>query len=258
MTRRDRTVLLVVVTAALIGAFWFLVMSPTRKDASALDKKIAAQQQRLTAAETQVSAAQSAKRGYESDYAAVAELGQAVPADDDVASMIYQLDRAARGARIDFRSFKLTATGQASTAAAEPAADAGGAQTIGQLPPGAAVGAAGFPTMPFDFNFDGSFFRMQKFLARVARLTRVRDGGIDVNGRLLTIDRIQISASRKGFPKVRAEISATAFVVPSDEGLTGGATVEGPATGAASDENAADKGAATASASAGLTTGGSR
>ncbi len=57
---------------------------------------------------------------------------------------------------------------------------------------------------------------------------------------------------------MRAEISATAFVVPKHEGATGGATVEGPSASAASGEKSDDKGAPTASASAGLTTGGSR
>ena len=59
-----------------------------------------------------------------------------------------------------------------------------------QLPPGAAVGAAGFPALPFSFSFDGSFFEMKKFLASVDRLTRVNDNDIDVRGRLITIDRI--------------------------------------------------------------------
>ena len=38
------------------------------------------------------------------------------------------------------------------------------------LPPGATVGAAGFPTMPFTFVFNGRFFDMETFLARVNRL----------------------------------------------------------------------------------------
>ena len=249
MTRRDRNVLLVVAIAAVIGAFWFLVMAPTRKDSSDLDKKIAQQQQRLTDAESRVATAQKAKRGYQADYAAVAELGQAVPADDDVASMVYQLDKAAKGKHIDFRSVKLVTTSTGTSASAS---------TGTKLPPGAAVGDAGFPTMPFTFNFDGSFFDMQKFLVSVNRLTRLRGDDIAVRGRLLTIDHIVVGASRKGFPKVHAEVTATAFVVPPDEGLTNGATPSGPATTTASTPAPSDGGAPTASASAALTTGGSR
>ena len=166
MTRRDRNVLFVVGLAAIIGAFWFLVLSPTRKDSSDLDKQIVTQQQRLTDAEAKLATAQKAKAGYQADYAAVAELGQAVPADDDIASMVYQLDKTAKsGHRLPLGEarhdrFERLERGDASTV---------------QLPPGAAVGAAGFPSLPFSFSFDGSFFEMKKFLASVDRLTRVND-----------------------------------------------------------------------------------
>ena len=115
MTRRDRNVLFVVGLAAIIGAFWFLVLSPTRKDSSDLDKQIATQQQRLTDAEAKLATAQKAKAGYQADYAAVAELGQAVPADDDIASMVYQLDKTAKSRHIDFRSVKLVTTGSSAS-----------------------------------------------------------------------------------------------------------------------------------------------
>ena len=250
MTRRDRNVLFAVGLAAIIGAFWFLVLSPTRKDSSDLDKQIATQQQRLTDAESKLATAQKAKAGYQSDYAAVAELGQAVPADDDIASMVYQLDKTANSRHIDFRSVKLVTTGASSS---------GDASAV-QLPPGATVGAAGFPSLPFSFSFDGSFFEMKKFLASVDRLTRVNNKDIDVRGRLITIDRIVLGASRDGFPKVHADITATAFVVPPDEGLTGGATPAGPASTstAASTTPPADGAPSTAPATAALTTGGSR
>ena len=81
-----------------------------------------------------------------------------------------------------------------------------------------------------------------------------------MRGRLITIDRIVLGASRDGFPKVHADITATAFVVPPDEGLTGGATPAGPASTstAASTTPPADGAPSTAPATAALTTGGSR
>jgi hypothetical protein len=35
------------------------------------------------------------------------------------------------------------------------------------LPPGAVVGSAGLPTMPFDLKFEGSFFHMSDFFGQV-------------------------------------------------------------------------------------------
>jgi hypothetical protein len=97
------------------------------------------------------------------------------------------------------------------------------------LPPGATVGPAGFPTMPFAFDFQGSFFDMQKFLNSVNSLTTVKGDTIDVKGRLLTVDGVTLKAGPKGFPQVSATINATAYLLPADEGLMAGATTTGPA-----------------------------
>jgi hypothetical protein len=99
------------------------------------------------------------------------------------------------------------------------------------LPPGATVGAAGFPTMPFSFNFNGSFFHMQRFLKAVNGLTDVNGKSIKVSGRLLTVDGVALKASAKGFPNVDATVAVTAYLLPADEGLTPGAAAPSAGTG---------------------------
>jgi hypothetical protein len=85
--------------------------------------------------------------------------------------------------------------------------------------------------MPFTFEFDGSFFDMERFFTGVQGFASVTGAdNVAVHGRLLTVDAFSLTASRYGFPKVKASISATAYLVPQDEGLTGGATAAGPAT----------------------------
>jgi hypothetical protein len=247
MTRRDRNVLLVVAAVALIVGFWFVVLAPTRKESSDLDNKIAKQEQRLATAQAKLATAQKAKSGYAADYAAVARLGQAVPADDDVASLVYQVDKAA-GRKINFSSIKLK-TGGGAAPSGDPAA-AGAA-----LPPGAAVGSAGFPTMPFTFSFAGGFNDVQRLLERFNRLTTVSDDRIDVRGRLLTVDRVTLGAAADGFPALTMEVDATAYLVPKDEGLTDGATPAGPANSTTVNDKPPAGGVPT---SAALTTGASR
>ncbi len=281
MTRRDRTVALVVAMAALIGAFWFLALAPTRKESSGLDKKIATEQQRLTSAQAMVDLAEKARRGYQGDYAAVARLGQAVPADDDVASLVYQIDKAA-GSRINFSTIKLKAGGVTAPAplppppaagedasgdkgvkgdakgdaAADPAA--AGAGVASALPPGAAVGPAGFPTMPFTFAFAGQFFDIQSLLEKLNRLTTVGGSSIDVRGRLLTVDRVELTAAANGFPALTMQVDATAYLVPKEEGLTNGATPAGPGNTTTVNDKPPAGGVPTSSGSAALITGASR
>jgi hypothetical protein len=133
VTGRDRIVALVVAAVALLGGFYFLAVSPKRGEAKAVDVKIAAVQKRLAAARVSVAQAQQAKRDYDSDYATVARLGKAVPLDDNMPSLIYQLQSASRNAKVDFRSLKLEANGTAPApaAAATPAAGAAGATASG-------------------------------------------------------------------------------------------------------------------------------
>jgi hypothetical protein len=273
VTARDRTVVMVIGAVALLAAFWFLALSPKRKDATALSAKIVQAQQRLDTAKQQAAAATAARERYDVDYATVAKLGKAVPADDDVASLVYQLAHVSTGTHIDFRSMKLSTSGSTTPAAAPAAAQAAAlssAQGQGSgsgssssttststtssatpsssaatapstgvpatqsaaagLPPGSTVGDAGFPTMPFEFVFDGSFFDMEHFFTGVQRFAAIGDdSNLSVRGRLLTVDAFSLTASRSGFPKVKASINATAYLVPQDEGLTGGATPQGPA-----------------------------
>ncbi len=247
MTARDRTVLIVVGLVALLGGFWFLAISPKRKEASDVAAQVATAQSRLDTAQASAASADAARQRYSSDYATVARLGKAVPVDDDMPSLVYQLSHTAKVNHVDFRAIKLTSGGggaPAPTGVAAAVASANGntsasgttpaATVTPALPPGAVVGTAGFPTMPFSFDFTGSFFHMQRFLKAIDGLTAVQGKSINVKGRLLTVDGVGLKAGVKGFPDVDATVAVTAYLLPADEGLTAGATPATPATGTAS------------------------
>lgn len=247
MTARDRIVLIVVGIAALLGGFYFLAISPKRKEASDVAAQVASAQTRLDTAQASASSADAARKQYSSDYATVARLGKAVPVDDDMPSLVYQLSHTAKVNHVDFRAIKLTSTGGGTAApvgAAAAVASANGntsatgstpaATVTPALPPGATVGTAGFPTMPFSFNFTGSFVNMQRFLKAIDGFTAVKGKSINVKGRLLTVDGVGLKAGVKGFPDVDATVAVTAYLLPADEGLTAGASPATPATGTAS------------------------
>ena len=111
--------------------------------------------------------------------------------------------------------------------------------------------------MPFTFVFDGSFFGMEHFFTGVQGFAALgSNDDLSVRGRLLTIDGFSLTASTDGFPKVKASINATAYLVPDGEGLTGGATAQGPAAAPAS--TTAPSGSPAAPAAATSITGGAR
>ena len=257
MSARDRILLSVVVALAALAGFWFLVLAPKRDEVAAADARLAAEQQRLDRSRALLANAQSAKRRYAADYAEVIRLAKAVPGDDDTASLLYQLQSIANGARVHFDSMKLTAAGPAGTPASALASGAAtpgttGASTAGTsgaatsatggaaagaaaapatqvaaaaLPPGAVVGTAGLATMPFSFVFEGRYLDMQRFLADVDRFVAVHGSRIDVRGRLLTVGGLALTTSPDQHGLVKASISATAYVAPADR--TAGASATG-------------------------------
>lgn len=249
MSAQTRTVLGVVAIVAVIAGFWFLLLAPKRADISAANDQIAQAESRRDAAHATAAQAERSRERYASDYATVARLGKAVPADDDVASLVYQLESIARANKIDFRAVKLTGT----AAAAPPEAPAGtgpadgdddkkdadptdptaaaavAAPVVAQPPPGAVVGSAGLLTVPFTLTFDGDYMKLQRLMRAVDALARHDKKKITVQGRLLTIDGFALAASASGFPKLKATVSATAYIVPESQSTAAAATPQGPA-----------------------------
>jgi hypothetical protein len=267
MTTRDRLVIVGVLLAAALAGFWFLALAPKRKEATDLQAQIATQTQQLTSAQAQAAAARQAKARYNDDYAAVAKLGKAVPKSDALPSLVYQLQSVAHSARIDFTSLKISGgggQGPAPAAAAAPAASAasGGANpsasasggssatpapatqaAAATLPPGATVGSAGFPTMPFSFVFSGTFFDMERFFGDIQKFVRVNGKQVDADGRLLSVDGFGLVAGPGGFPNVKANVVATAYLrTPADD------TTSTAGTGAAAPAAAGSTGTSTGGA----------
>jgi Type II secretion system (T2SS), protein M len=233
MTARDRTLMGVVLAVLLAAGAWFLLLAPQHRQAAQLSDDVASQRQALTQAQADAAAGLAAKRDYGHAYTTVARLGAAVPEDDNVPSLLLQVERAAEASHIDFRELK---GGQQSGAPAPPppapvpatpGAPATQATTA-TLPPGAAVGAAGFPTMPFSFTFTGDFFHMSAFVGRLERFLVVRNSRLSVSGRFMTIDGIALTAAPQGFPRIQANVVATTYLLPASQGLTNGATATGP------------------------------
>lgn len=225
MSRRNGILLSLLVVLAVGYGFYTYGLKPRQQEAAQLRESVAQQQQRLGAAQALIGANTAAKARYRQAYATVVRLGKAVPTDDDVRSLIVQLDAAATRSGVAFQSVDVS-----SASGGAAAAPVGGAAT-GQLPPGATVGAAGFPVMPFQFTFSGKFFQLGSFFTRLERFVRTSDRRLRVSGRLLTIDSLKLEPDATGFPNVVATVDATAYLVPTAEGATGGATAAGP-TGA--------------------------
>ncbi|HEV2943767.1 MAG TPA: type II secretion system protein GspM [Solirubrobacteraceae bacterium] len=228
MTGRDRIVLIVLASLAVLAAVWLLAVSPERKRATELATKVSTAQAQLTTAESEVASARGAQARYTAEYASVVSLGKAVPPSQEVSSLIYQLDQASNQKQVEFNSIT-----SGSGAGASPASAAAA---------GAAL--AGFTQMPFTFVFNGSFLDLYHLFQQLNHYTlRTASGGLEVSGRLLTIQSLKLApdtvaaqgtgkAGGKSAEQLTGTITAAAYVLPASQGLTGGATPASPVGGA--------------------------
>lgn len=219
MTRQDRIVVMVVVAAALAAASWFLLIRPEREKAAELAAQVEQAQLAADDAAGAVATAVAAQRGYREDYAALVQLGKAVPTDDDIASFVYQLDAAAEQTGVDFRAVSVTDTGQAegaqpSQSGQDKESGGGGGTTL----PGQVT------AVPVTLSFEGGFFEMTRFLRKIERYTVVAGDDIDVRGRLVSVESINMTTATEGFPNVKAEVTANLYRAPLpsvEEGAAG-------------------------------------
>jgi hypothetical protein len=229
MTNRDRLVLIGVVSLAVLAAAWLLVVSPERKKAASLKAEVSSASAQLATAEGKVASARADQARYATAYAAIVRLGKAVPAGQELPSLMYQLAQASDRKDVDFASITTgtsTAGGSSSSASAA-------------VTP---VSSAGFTQMPFTFVFNGTFDDLYRLFQQLNGYTmRTTAGGVRVSGRLLTIQSTKLApeassagASAKGSSgRLTGTISATAYVLPAGQGLTGGATPTSPTGGSA-------------------------
>jgi Tfp pilus assembly protein PilO len=261
MRTPNRWFLLALPVVALLGAFWFLVLSPKREEAAKLGDQVAQLQSEVAEQQQLAAAAEEARERFPTNYRRLVVLGKAVPEDSDTSSLLLQLDHLAAKSGVDFRAIALgeaASTTAAPTPAPAPATPATAAEQSEQqvasaetgtsapaapteaaastLPLGASVGEAGLAVMPYELRFEGNFFSIAKFVSRLNRMVSLgRDGSPTVFGRLLTIDGFELSTPDETDPtagssgaSLEASFAVTTYVTPPEEGLTAGATPEGP------------------------------
>lgn len=227
MSLRDRIVVMVLAVLALAAGGYLMLVKPERKEASRYAAEVTTAESQLSSAQSKLADAQQAQSQYASAYASVVNLGKAVPASQEVASLVYELEQVSNQHNVQFNSIASSDTGTSSSSAA-PAPTAGAASAA----------SAGFTEMPFTFVFDGGFFELERLFRGLTSFTTHGSGNsLEVSGRLLSIQSVKLApessdgAKPGSTPKLSGTVTATAYVLPAGQSLTGGATATSP-TGA--------------------------
>lgn len=253
MTRTNKILLTVAAFGVAVAAFWFLVLSPKREEITTLDSSIATKQAELGQSQQMLSTYEAARGSYKKNYATLARLGKAVPADDDVRSLLVQIETTADGTGVDFGQIELgsnLAGADAPTATEEDATPEGELATApGTVP----VAGGALSAMPFNFAFDGGFFDLSTFFARLEHFVTVNNQRLDATGRLLRIETVSIAPSTAGFPAMQARVGAATYVVPPVEPVTAAAAPSTSQNASTTPSTPSSPGNSTTTATAGAT-----
>lgn len=239
MSSSNRVIVAMLAVVALAVAFWMLLLSPKKEEVAKLDKQVAKQEELLSAHQAEAQRGLVAEKAFPGEYQQLVVLGKAAPADDDTASLLVQLNRIADASKVRFETFELkAASGETEAPEAVAAPVPGEAEAAppsptevaaSTMPLGASIGPAGLAVMPYTLTFKGSFFHVADFIHGLDRLVKTKNSEVDVTGRLITINGFNLTEdSNKGFPHLEAEFTVTTFLVPPEQGVTGGATPTSP------------------------------
>jgi Tfp pilus assembly protein PilO len=187
LTDRDKKIMLLLIPIVVVGAYWFLLMSPKREQASEADAALVAQESRRDLAQTRVAALSGDRSDFEADYAELVRLGKAVPTSVDMPTVLVQLEAAAAGTDIDFKRIAADEREAAAVPAATPGtgdgsapADAGG--TPAASGPGTASESAGNAVNDANANSGAAAEQSGVAPSDTQTSTPANDGSLPVGG----------------------------------------------------------------------------
>ena len=111
--------------------------------------------------------------------------------------------------------------GSSSSSSSSPSSSSSAPAAPAQLPPGAAVGAAGLPTEQFTFTLAGNFFHLANFFNRLQNFVVSRDNSLLISGRLMTINAINLAPGPERLPADQRQRIGDHLHRPADRGPAG-------------------------------------
>jgi hypothetical protein len=169
------------VTILIALAGWFLLISPQRSRAAAIDGEIADVETQIVQARIAAAQAENAQPVRTAD---LFRLSKAMPSDNDIAGVLLELSKTAAETGIVFET----------------------------IIPGPTVAAGTFRAQPIDLVFTGNFYSLSDFLYRLRNLVSVQRGRLLANGRLFSVDKLQFVEADSRFPNIRALLTVSALL----------------------------------------------
>jgi Tfp pilus assembly protein PilO len=219
MRATDRNILLAVPLIAALVVVWFLLLSPKQDQVKKLDAQVTSLQGTIQSQQQALAGGVQARKHFSRDYHRLVVAGKAVPVEDETASLLVQINRAATGSGVGFEGIS-----QGNGSAGSSSTSTGSA-----APAGATVDSSGLMTIPYSLTFKGNFFQIADFLSRIDGLVKPKGQRIASNGQLTTVNNVAlVEDDVRGFPVLAATIGITTYVDSANAAAALGQTGAAP------------------------------
>jgi len=174
---------------------WLLVLGPKQHTLSSLHQQTESVRQQIADDLSRASTERSASSAPVIKVADVYKLQTAMPSITDMPDLLLELDQVARSAGV----------------------------TIESLQPGspAPSTAGAFQQVGITLAVDANFYSLTDFLFRLRNLVYVRDGTLQANGRIFTVNSVSLSPTDTA---IKASLTLTTYVYGSASSTTASAT----------------------------------
>jgi Tfp pilus assembly protein PilO len=169
------------IAVLVIAGGWFLLVSPQRDKSTELEGRIASVEKQVAARKAELANPKRQVRIRQSD---VYRLRRAMPDAADLPGVMLELDRLASKTKVSFES----------------------------ISPESELQLNGFRVRPVQVILAGRFANVSRFLRELRSLVTVKKGKLDARGRVYSVDSVQMTESKDGFPAVEATLKVNAYV----------------------------------------------
>jgi hypothetical protein len=204
-----------VAAVALVG--WFGLVSPQRSTASNLDRQIADAKTQLAVGRASTHSGANKRSG-----PLAPTLSRAMPQRTEMAGLLRQLQRAADRSEVRLDS----------------------------VAPQAATAKSGYSAVPMDVVVTGRYVGVQRFLRHLRTQAGVTGSHVRADGRLFSVDSVNLAAGEAELPQLAATIHLSAFTY---DGSAAAATPATPKTASDSTTSTSDASTSTSADVAGRT-----
>jgi Tfp pilus assembly protein PilO len=168
----------------VLVAGWLLVVSPQKHKAANLDRQTTAVQQKIADELAQAAVAKSATAAPKIKVADVYRLAKAMPSIDDMPDILLELNQIAKASGVGLQSLS---------------------------PSTSTAPTVGYTTILIALNVTGDFYSITDLLYRLRNLVYVRNGTLEANGRLFSVNDVTLSPAASG-RQLNATISVDTYV----------------------------------------------